>query len=58
MEISDIQELKNGSIEITFAGPPDYDDVIKLTVTKNAIVQIKEYWLDNLSYGAMLKKKK
>ena len=35
MEISDIQELENGNIELTFVHEPDYNDFMKLTVTKD-----------------------
>ena len=58
MEISDIQQLHNSNIEITFACLPDYDDCLKIIVTEDALRQIKKYWEDNLSYGAQLKNKK
>lgn len=58
MEISDIQELPNGNLELTFACGPDYDDFMKLTLTKDNMWTIHKYCGDHLSYAAQLKNDK
>lgn len=58
MEISDIQKLSSGKIKITFCSEPDMLDCMNIIVSENDLIQIKNWWSDNLSYGAQLKKQR
>jgi len=60
MELVDIQELKKGvtgvlnKFELTFSDE-DGNDCMKIVISKDDIIQIKNYFINYLSYGAQLK---
>ena len=56
MEISDIQETKEGKVEITFC-TEDLDDVMTIIISKNDAWQIVDFCKDNLSLSAIKKNK-
>lgn len=58
MEISDIQILIGGKIEITFCCQPDMTDCLKIIIDKENMWQIAKYCQENLSFAAELRKNK
>ena len=54
-EISDIQILSNNKIEITFCCAPDFDDCLKIIVSKDVMWQIHKFCGEKLSYAAKTK---
>ncbi|MCK9273430.1 hypothetical protein M0P65_07885 [Candidatus Gracilibacteria bacterium] len=58
MEISDIQLLENGKIEITFCSLEDQEDIISIKLDRNAMWNIAKFCHNKLSYGAELRSKK
>jgi hypothetical protein len=58
MEISDIQQINKGNIEITFCNEPDFDDCLKIIISQDTMWQISKYCSEKLSYAAKLKRLK
>jgi hypothetical protein len=50
MEISDIQMLENGKIEITFCSLEDSEDIISIKLDRNAMWDIAKFCHNKLSY--------
>lgn len=58
MEISNIKQLKNGNVEVTFCDESDFTDFMNLTLTQENMWQLSDYCRDVLSFGAQIKRDK
>lgn len=50
--LSDIQELPNGSIELTFCVYPDCEDFMKITIDNRTIWELHDFCRTKLSLAA------
>ena len=57
MDISNIEQTKQGDTEITFCCLPDMNDCLRVVVSRDDMWQIAKYCQNNLSYAAELKNK-